>query len=51
MEWQEWVAGGIVLLAAAVAVGWFWRLLCGRRRGGCASCAATQCPLRGAKRK
>ncbi len=48
---QDYIAWGIVAAAAVVAVSWFWRLLCGRRKGGCASCGNTKCPLKELKRK
>ena len=48
MEWQEYTAWAIVLLAVVTAVGWIVRLACGRRKGGCASCTAP-CPLKGAR--
>ncbi|WP_417016491.1 hypothetical protein [Alistipes sp.] len=48
---QDYIAWAIVAAAVAVAAIWFWRLLCGRRKGGCASCSSTKCPLRELKRK
>ena len=39
------------IAAAAAVVRWLWRLVCGRSRGGCASCASTQCPLRKIKNR
>ncbi len=48
---QNYIALTLVAAAVVVAVVWFWRLLCGRRKGGCASCSATKCPLKELKRK
>ncbi len=51
MDWQDYVVTAIMIAAAAAVVRWLWRLLCGRPRGGCASCASTQCPLREFKKR
>lgn len=51
MDWQDYVVTAIMIAAAAAAVRWLWRLVCGRSWGGCASCASTQCPLRKIKNR
>ena len=51
MDWQDYVVTAIMIAAAAAVVRWLWRLVCGRSRGGCASCANTQCPLRKIKNR
>ena len=51
MDWQDYVVTAIMIAAAAAVVRGLWRLLCGRARGGCASCASTQCPLRKIKNR
>ncbi len=50
MDWQDYtvgiILGGIVTLL-------LWRFVCfvsGRRRGGCAGCGATRCPLKNRKK-
>lgn len=50
MGWQDYTVWAI---GAAVAVLLARRLRCffrGRRRGGCASCASAQCPLKAVRR-
>lgn len=46
MTWQDYIVWGIVAVAVCIAAVWLWRQVCGRRRGGCASCCATQCPMK-----
>ena len=46
MGWQEYIVWGIGIAAAAVVLLRLWRLVCGKRRGGCASCGAAECPLK-----
>ncbi|HJA96538.1 MAG TPA: hypothetical protein H9920_02290 [Candidatus Alistipes faecavium] len=51
MGWQDYTAWAIVAAACCAAGVWAWRRLCGRRRGGCASCGAAQCPMKKIARK
>lgn len=44
MDWQDYIVGAIGIAVAAVVVLWLWRLVCGKRRGGCASCPSAQRP-------
>ncbi len=48
---QDYIVWAVVAAAVAVTIVRFWRLLCGRRRGGCASCGNTKCPLKEIHRK
>lgn len=46
MDWQEyavWVIGAAVAVLLARRLWCFFRH---RKRGGCASCGSTQCPMR-----
>ncbi|WP_165357722.1 hypothetical protein [Alistipes senegalensis] len=51
MDWQDYIVGAIGIAAATAAALRLWRLACGKRRGGCASCASEQCPLKKHNRK
>lgn len=51
MDWQDYTVWGVVAVAFIVAAVWGWRQLCGRRRGGCASCGSVECPMKKIARK
>ncbi len=51
MDWQDWAVG---IIMGAIAVLLLQRLACmlrGRRKGGCATCGASRCPLKTKKRE
>lgn len=46
MGWQDYIVWAIGIAVAAIVVKRIWCLFRGKRRGGCASCGSTQCPLK-----
>jgi hypothetical protein len=51
MGWQDYVVWAIGLLVAALIVRRSWCFFRGRKRGGCASCASADCPLKHVARR